>query len=52
MRRIFSPLIGNARIEGLLYSLHMDGLKYNIALSVFFIPYVLAGTQNHPTRKS
>ncbi|KAJ8192960.1 hypothetical protein LV157_003275 [Aspergillus fumigatus] len=34
--------IGNAKIEGLLPSLHMDGLQYNIALSIFFIPYVLA----------
>ncbi|KAJ5049905.1 hypothetical protein NUH16_008428 [Penicillium rubens] len=37
--------IGNAKIEGLLPSLHMDGVQYNIALSIFFIPYVLAGTQ-------
>ncbi|KAJ5268959.1 hypothetical protein N7497_010312 [Penicillium chrysogenum] len=35
--------IGNAKIEGLLPSLHMDGVQYNIALSIFFIPYVLAG---------
>ncbi|CEJ61549.1 Putative Permease of the major facilitator superfamily [Penicillium brasilianum] len=34
--------IGNAKIEGLLSSLHMDGIQYNIALSIFFIPYVLA----------
>ncbi|KAJ5952745.1 uncharacterized protein N7479_011158 [Penicillium vulpinum] len=37
--------IGNAKIEGLLPSLHMDGVQYNIALSIFFVPYVLAGTQ-------
>ncbi|KAJ0282465.1 hypothetical protein CBS470a_007793 [Colletotrichum nupharicola] len=30
--------IGNAKIEGLLDSLHMTGVDYNIALSVFFIP--------------
>lgn len=35
---------GNAKIEGLLPSLHMDGIQYNIALSIFFVPYVLAGT--------
>ena len=35
--------LGNAKIEGLLPSLHMDGIQYNIALSIFFIPYVLAG---------
>ncbi|KAL0257655.1 hypothetical protein SLS55_006818 [Diplodia seriata] len=34
--------IGNAKIEGLLSSLGMDGTQYNIALSIFFIPYVLA----------
>lgn len=35
--------IGNAKIEGLLPSLHMNGEQYNVALSIFFIPYVLAG---------
>lgn len=34
---------GNAKIEGLLPSLRMDGIQYNIALAIFFIPYVLAG---------
>ncbi|TPX09500.1 uncharacterized protein E0L32_009243 [Thyridium curvatum] len=34
--------IGNAKIEGLLPSLHMTGNQYNIALSIFFIPYILA----------
>ncbi|KAI8232763.1 Major facilitator superfamily transporter [Colletotrichum sp. SAR 10_96] len=34
--------IGNAKIEGLLDSLHMTGVDYNIALSVFFITFVLA----------
>ncbi|KAI0535320.1 major facilitator superfamily transporter [Xylaria digitata] len=34
--------IGNAQIEGLLDSLHMDGTQYNIAVSVFFVPYILA----------
>jgi hypothetical protein len=42
----FSPSAGNAKIEGLLPSLHMDGMQYNIALSIFFIPYVLAGMQD------
>lgn len=36
--------IGNAKIEGLLEDLGMDGLQYNIALALFFIPYVLLGT--------
>ncbi|KAI1858991.1 hypothetical protein JX265_004598 [Neoarthrinium moseri] len=34
--------IGNAKIEGLLSSLHMKEDQYNIALSIFFIPYILA----------
>ncbi|PGH16159.1 hypothetical protein AJ79_01926 [Helicocarpus griseus UAMH5409] len=33
--------IGNAKIEGLTEDLNMDGIKYNIAVSVFFIPYIL-----------
>jgi hypothetical protein len=35
--------IGNAVIEGMLPDLKMSGNQYNIALSIFFIPYVLAG---------
>lgn len=35
--------IGNAKIEGLLEDLEMGGMQYNIALSLFFIPYVLLG---------
>jgi hypothetical protein len=34
--------IGNAVIEGMLPDLKMSGNQYNIALSIFFIPYVLA----------
>ncbi|KAI4604411.1 hypothetical protein KJ359_000549 [Pestalotiopsis sp. 9143b] len=34
--------IGNAKIEGLLTDLHMTGDQYNIALSIFFVPYILA----------
>ncbi|BCS29278.1 uncharacterized protein APUU_70848A [Aspergillus puulaauensis] len=33
--------IGNAKIEGLLESLDMSGADYNIALAIFFVPYVL-----------
>ncbi|KAI4203123.1 MAG: hypothetical protein LQ346_001857 [Caloplaca aetnensis] len=33
--------IGNARIQGLEEDLSMDGQQYNIALQVFFIPYIL-----------
>jgi hypothetical protein len=40
MDLIFS---GNAKIEGLLPSLGMSGGQYNIALAIFFVPYILAG---------
>ncbi|KAL9596632.1 MAG: hypothetical protein Q9219_005669 [cf. Caloplaca sp. 3 TL-2023] len=33
--------IGNARIDGLANDLKLDGNKFNIALTVFYIPYVL-----------
>lgn len=35
--------LGNAKIEGLLPDLGMSGTQYNIALAIFFIPYVLFG---------
>ncbi|KAM0310842.1 hypothetical protein ACHAPQ_012453, partial [Fusarium lateritium] len=34
--------IGNAKIEGMLPDLKMNGEQYNIALSIYFIPYILA----------
>jgi hypothetical protein len=33
--------LGNAKIEGLEASLGMSGADYNIAVSMFFIPYIL-----------
>jgi sugar phosphate permease len=33
--------IGNAKIKGLEASLNMSDIDYNIALAIFFIPYVL-----------
>ncbi|PGH04347.1 hypothetical protein AJ79_07128 [Helicocarpus griseus UAMH5409] len=33
--------IGNAKIEGLLEDINMSGTQYNIALAIFFVPYVL-----------
>ncbi len=33
--------IGNARIQGLEHDLNMKGHDFNIALFVFFIPYIL-----------
>ncbi|OCL01695.1 MFS general substrate transporter [Glonium stellatum] len=33
--------IGNARIQGLTTDLNMHGSDYNIALFIFFIPYIL-----------
>ncbi|KAM0273187.1 hypothetical protein ACHAQH_008422 [Verticillium albo-atrum] len=34
--------IGNAKIEGLPKSLNMSNIDYNAAVSIFFIPFVLA----------
>lgn len=31
----------NAKIEGLAEDLNLDGVQWNIVLSVFFVPYVL-----------
>lgn len=33
--------IGNARIQGLEADLHMHGSDYNVALLIFFIPYII-----------
>ncbi|RBR25028.1 uncharacterized protein FIESC28_02152 [Fusarium coffeatum] len=33
--------IGNAKIQGMTETLHMTGNDYNMALFVFFIPYIL-----------
>lgn len=30
-----------SQIEGMLDDLNMSGIQYNIALSIFFIPYIL-----------
>ncbi|KAF5868703.1 putative high-affinity nicotinic acid transporter protein [Botrytis fragariae] len=38
---------GNARLEGLEKDLHMTGLDYNIALSVFFPFYVAVGVPSN-----
>ncbi|KAK8170119.1 major facilitator superfamily domain-containing protein [Phyllosticta citrichinensis] len=32
--------IGNARIDGLTEDLHLDSDKFNIALAIFYVPYV------------
>ncbi|QSZ33161.1 hypothetical protein DSL72_002747 [Monilinia vaccinii-corymbosi] len=39
--------IGNARLEGLEKDLHMAGLDYNIALSVFFPFYIAVGVPSN-----
>ncbi|OBT83896.1 hypothetical protein VE02_08387 [Pseudogymnoascus sp. 03VT05] len=33
--------IGNAKIEGMTKDLHMTGVDYNVALAIFFVPYIL-----------
>lgn len=32
--------IGNARIDGLATDLKLDGNKFNIALAIFYVPYI------------
>ncbi|KAI0481787.1 MFS general substrate transporter [Xylaria cf. heliscus] len=39
--------IGNARIEGLTEELELYGNRYNIALFVYFIPYILLETPSN-----
>ena len=33
--------IGNANIDGLPGDLHLTGNKFNVALTVFYVPYIL-----------
>ncbi len=33
--------IGNAKIDGLVTDLKLDGNKFNVALTVFYVPYIL-----------
>lgn len=35
--------IANAKIEGMLETLNMTEIQYNIVLSIFFVPYILFG---------
>lgn len=42
--------IGNAKIEGLADDLGLDGVQWNIALSLFFIPYILLGKLKQPLK--
>ncbi|KAM5362274.1 hypothetical protein ACJZ2D_012629 [Fusarium nematophilum] len=36
-----TPIVGNAKVAGMNQDLGLSGRQYNIALTVFFIPYVL-----------
>lgn len=42
-RLLMQVFAGNAKIEGLDTDLQLDGVKYNVALCIFFIPYILLG---------
>ena len=35
--------IGNAKIEGLVEDLNLVGNQYNIASTIFFVPYIIFG---------
>lgn len=39
--RANSIIVGNAKIAGLTDDLHMKGLQYNAAVTLFFVPYTL-----------
>ena len=43
--------IGNAKIEGMDKAINLVGNQYNIASTIFFVPYIIFGTvlhnQNH-----
>lgn len=37
----YSDVRQNAKIEGMVTDLGLDGVQWNIVLSVFFVPYIL-----------
>jgi hypothetical protein len=45
LRRLFAFIdrsnIGNAKIDGIIDDLNLTGNKFNIALVVFYVPYIL-----------
>jgi hypothetical protein len=46
MMAVTNSYLGNSKVEGVDEDLSLDGVKYNIALSVFFIPYILFGKKS------
>jgi len=40
--------IGNAKIAGLADDLHLEGLQYNIAVTMFFVTYGLFEVSSYP----
>jgi hypothetical protein len=40
--------IGNARIDGLATDLNLDANKFNIALAVFYVPYICVDVRTLP----
>lgn len=43
MKVLTTRALGNAKIEGLMEDLNLSGTQYNIALSIFFVPYIILG---------
>lgn len=41
--------IGNARIDGLATDLKLDANKFNIALAVFYVPYICIDVRLEPS---
>lgn len=44
--------IGNAKIEGMDKDIGLTGNQYNIASTIFFVPYILFGKYHHMQTKS
>jgi MFS family permease len=40
-RKLIKHAVGNAKVAGLTKELHMKGLQYNTAVTLFFVPYTL-----------
>lgn len=44
MSHIDRANIGNASIEGMPRDLQLTGNQYNVASTIFFVPYIIFGT--------
>jgi MFS family permease len=40
-KHVVADLVQNAKIEGMVTDLGLNGVEWNVVLSVFFVPYIL-----------